>query len=98
MSYFLQVGIAEPAQIASNQGYGFWGDWAESLDEKQFGQIIHLYDHGWCQEPAQLKQQLADAVEAKGPDADTLDVIRSILDLLDGPAEVVTITNGIGTD
>lgn len=100
MSYYLQIDTnVGPLQIASNVGYGEFGDWVDSLDAKMYGELIHLYEHGWSQDVADLIGQLVSAIKDEPPKkADVLDVAKTLAEYLRGEdkAIVATITDGLG--
>ncbi len=98
MSTYLTLDGGLPLDLASNRGWGDFVRWADRLDAGAFGQVAHLAEYGWCQEPALLRAQLAAALRLRPPDDHTAGVARTLLEALDGPAEVVTITNGQGPD
>jgi hypothetical protein len=100
VSVYLQIDrTVGPIQIASNEGYGDFGDWVDGLDLKKYGELVHLYEHGWCQDVADLIGQVDAAIKDDAPkSADVMDVAKTLQQFLDGEqdATVVTITDGLG--
>lgn len=100
MSYSVQIGESGFEQLASNAGYADFAKWVESLDHKQYGQLVHLYEHGWCQDISTLEKQLADAVKSHKPSSasviSTIEGFQEILEGRDANAVVITVTDGIG--
>lgn len=94
MSVYASIDAGEPAYLASNMGWGQFGSWADRLDAEQFAEVVHLREHGW-NETAGLAEQLQAALTAKRPDRDTLGVVKSLLDILAGGGEVVTVNDGM---
>lgn len=102
MSYYLQIGASGgPTQIASNVGYADFAAWVETLDVQQFEEVVHLYEHGWCQNLASLESQLKDARLSAPKQDDLLDTIDGLIEGIESrPADatVATVTDGIGDE
>lgn len=100
MSVYLQIDdTVGPIQIASNVGYGEFGGWVDSLDIVKYHDLICLYEHGWCQNVANLIGELGSAItDHASPSEDVMDVATTLAGWLDGEedAVVVTITDGFG--
>lgn len=98
MSYYIQNGASsDPIQIASNQGYADLAAWIESLDHEKYGELVHLYEHGWSQEPALVAAQLESAAKAFPPRAtDVTATIEGLAGSIDRECVVVSITDGLG--
>lgn len=102
MSYYLQIGsTGGPTQFASGLGYTNFGKWAESLDGEKYGEIVHLYAYGWCQDLYTLSEQLGTAKNDSSPPDDVPDIIDEMISLLkyrDQAAACCTVTDGTGSD
>ena len=55
-------------QVGTNTGWGDFGRWVDGLDAGDYGQVVHLREHGWSQKLADLESQLADALSESPPD------------------------------
>lgn len=102
MTYYLQIGATGgPTQIASNKGYGNFGNFVESLDAAKFPEPSHLYAYGWCQNLDDLSAQLMTATYTEHVPADVADIVGEIQGLLsdrDEDAACCTVTDGFGVD
>lgn len=100
MSYSIQIGESGFEQLASNAGYAAFGHWVDSLDHKKYGQLVHLYEHGWCQNLDDLAGQLDAALSDDGPKItdvkSTAEGLQEILHDRPKDAIVATVTDGFG--
>jgi hypothetical protein len=88
---------SEPTTLASNNGWSEFGDWVDELDVKEYGELIHLYDHGWSQHAGEIARQLRKAVEGELSSDSVKSTANDLLSLLkDVPSdEVITISDGL---
>lgn len=98
MSLCLTIDESVPTEIATNTGWGDFCRWCDSLDEGDYGNLIHLADHGWTEPLVDLKSELTAALEGDDIDADVASVGRTINDLLEDESDdaVVCVGSGLG--
>lgn len=95
MSVYLSFDSSEPTMLASNTGWGDVVKWADGLDAQEFGEVVHLAEHGWCQQLDKLEAQLRKAATARKPTATVSSTLADLLSLLEhSEAEVATINDG----
>lgn len=90
---YADFGNGSPTEISSNQGWSQFGDWADDLDAAEFGEIVHLWEHGWAQNIKTLSEQLAKAIEGESTDGDVKTIVQWLIELLEGES-VIVITDG----
>jgi hypothetical protein len=86
-------------QVASNFGWGRFGDWVETL--KGFPGIAKLWEIGECEDVPGLRAEMEKAIQESSPtDANTLDVAHQVIRNIDAAGEsyIMLITNGIIND
>lgn len=97
MAYSIQIGETGFHQLASNAGYADFGSWIEGLDHEKYPDLVHLYEHGWNDEAADIQKELAAALKSDSPDDEsTKKTADGFLEILQGASGVITVTNGIG--
>jgi len=98
MGLYLQDGDLQES-LASNAGWSAFGEWADSLNEHKYIDIVHLWEHGWTEPVSELKKQLAVAVKEEPPEdaqtAKTVSELLATLDKFDDDAAVV-VSDGMG--
>lgn len=94
MSIYAVSDDDELVQIASNSGWSQFGDWAETLDAKEFPAIVGLWEHGIYEPALQLESEMKGAQERMEPIEDVVGIIEELLTVCRG-ATFVLITNGM---
>lgn len=98
MSIYAVLDADEPDHLASNQGWGDFGAWADKLDHERYGEVVRLWEHGQCTDLEALGQQLQTALHRDPPPAeDVRTTAKALLSLLAerGGADVLTVSNGM---
>jgi hypothetical protein len=87
-------------EIASNDGWSQFLDWVDGLDLQTYGEVVHLAEHGWCQDLPTLETQLAQALAQSPPEPETRTVAEGLLALVKarGEKEILLITDGTGPE
>lgn len=98
MSIYATVAESEPVFFSSNTGWLDVSEWIDGLDEKQFPAVVHLADHGFTDNAAELAEQLQLALSEHSPTSEVAATISELLDLLAGESGEVIIDSGIETD
>lgn len=94
MSIYANLDTDEQVQFASNKGWSDVIAWVDGLDKDDFGELIHLADHGWSQEIEALREQLEKALKAS-PEKSVATTARALLDAIE-TGDVVIISDGTG--
>ena len=95
MSVYVAFDGQTGPQIASNTGWGDAGRWIDGLDPQTYGELVHLHEHGWTQQLAALRDQVAAAMRGSPPDKTVAATMKELLDAIPDSAEVATITDGL---
>ena len=97
MSVYLSFDGDEPTMLASNTGWADVSRWIDDLNAQQFGEVVHLAEHGWSQQLDKLESQLQSAVKASKPESTVSSTLADLLSLLAHreTAEVATINDGM---
>jgi hypothetical protein len=98
---YLSLDAGEPELLASNKGWSDFIDWVDGFDLDSEDELIHLCDHGWCQNLATLEEQLGDALEGATPSDETVrSTGKNLLEMLGkrGSTEVATVNNGMTSE
>ncbi len=100
MSTYANFDKSEGNFLCSNKGWGDVLDWSEDVLVEEHEQLIHLCEHGWCQNLPLLTEQLSQARSEYRPSPD-VDGILDTLEALMGASKDATalvISNGIVFD
>lgn len=92
MSIYLTIDGSEPAFLSSNQGYGDFCRWVDTLDDADA--VKHLCEYGWYEPLEDVAKETVKALKNSPPDKNTQRVAESLLELT-RTGEVVTITDGL---
>lgn len=100
MSIFANLDTGAQVQAGSNSGWGDFTRWIDTLDANDYAELVHLVEHGWCQDLPALTKQLGKAVESAKPDADAANIGRAVAMLASsGTGDgVMVISNGMTPD
>jgi hypothetical protein len=77
------------------RGGGAFCRWVDGLDAASFGELVHLREYGWTQQPAEVAKQLA---AAGNPDNDSLTPLIQSLAAACKDTEVLAITDATSPD
>jgi hypothetical protein len=98
MAQYISTEDMEMDQVATNQGWADFCDWARSA--KNAPELEHLASKGWANDFLALQEQIEEALEYDPPDEDVIDVAREIVrfaKIHDG-AEMIAVSNGMTPD
>ena len=101
MSVYIASGEGPGDQVGSNQGWGDFGHWVETLSAEDYPDLCHLWDHGWAEPASAVRDQLAAARAASPPGdptvAATCDLVAATLGDCEADAPAV-VTSGFADD
>lgn len=83
-------------QVASNMGWGEFGDWVETL--KGYQRVRKLWEDGNTEDIAGVRAELEELLKETPPEnKDVEDVAHQVIHAIDAgtPAEIMLITNGV---
>jgi hypothetical protein len=84
--------------VATTRGWGEFTRWAETLPVKKFGLVVHLAEHGWAPDLADLERQLGKALKrATGSARSTCETLLALLEKR-GDSEGIYISDGTGDE
>lgn len=99
MSIYLSPDDSAGEQVASNQGWTDFGDWLETIDEEEYPDLIHLWEHGWSEPVLEVVRQLKEAATSMAPDDETvrqtIGMMLGAMASMDNGGPVIA-TNGLG--
>lgn len=98
MSVYANVDTGGQMQLASNSGWSAAGNWIDELDEKEYGELVHLWEHAWSDNGPLLHLQITTALHESPPDPDTQSVMRGLAEFAATAehGDVLTVSNGAG--
>lgn len=59
-------------QVATNRGWVDVADWADELENETYPNLLHLIDHGSCDDLAGLIEDIDGALQNDEPDDETV--------------------------
>ena len=97
MSQYVLNQDEEGIQVASNQGWSDFCDWARDLGADDYPSLAHLVEYGYDNDPEDLRDDIEDALENHPPDPDVASTAEGLVDFLDTQleAEIIIISNGM---
>jgi hypothetical protein len=97
MSQYVLNQDEEGIQIASNSGWSDFCDWARDLPIDDYPSLHHLVEHGFDNDPEDLRDDIEDALQEHAPEPDIVSTAEGLVDFLDGQleAEIIIISNGM---
>lgn len=89
---------SEEHPLATLAGWGDFCRYVDTLPADDFGQLVHLVEHGWCQQLAALTVEIERALAQVPPAApDVAKTARGLLALLQNRPDAATVA-GIVND
>lgn len=61
MNVYAVIDDKEPFALADFQDWSNLSSWIQSLPVEAHTELVHLYEHGWCQRPQKLRAQMKAA-------------------------------------
>jgi hypothetical protein len=98
VSIYATVSDSEPAFFSSVVGWSNVIKWGENLDVSQFESVVHLVEHGFFPNAAELSSQLKQAIQASPPQVSVSKTLIELLELLEGESGEVIIDSGAESD
>ena len=97
MSTYANFNTSEGNFLCSNTGWGDVLAWSEDVPVEEHEQLIHLCEHGWCQNLPLLTEQLAKARTEHRPTPDVEEILDTLEALLGAnkDATALVVSNGI---
>ena len=100
MGLYLNTDTDEQIPLASNAGWSQFGAWVDGLDDS-FTELSHLWEYGWSEPVADLREQLLSAIHSTPPnDADTAHTAKQLLESLSRLQDegAVVVTDGMESE
>lgn len=95
MSIYATIDDNDPEFFSSNNGWKDVSEWADSLNVDQFGDVVHLTEHGYVDDAGKLQLQLQSAVKQSPPPPEVGATVLELIELLDGESGEVIVTSGM---
>lgn len=95
MSIYATVGNNESAFFSSLQGWKDVTTWTEGLDVDQFGDVVHLSEHGFVNNAGTLSEQLQAAMKSDPPPKEVGATVLELIELLENESGEVIVNSGM---